>query len=50
MKAYVITRSEEHADYVEVAFYKKEDAEDYCKFFNKNENEYHRNITEISIR
>lgn len=47
---YVVTRSEEHNDYVEVVFYNRENAEKYCKLFNDNEDEYHRTITETPIR
>jgi hypothetical protein len=47
---YVITRSEEHSDYVEAVFYKRENAEKYCKQFNDNENEYSRDITETIIK
>ena len=36
---YVVTRSEEHSDYVEAVFFDKENAEKYCKQFNDNEDE-----------
>lgn len=44
---YVVTRSEEHNDYVEAVFYNRGNAEKYCKQFNDNEDEYSRNITEV---
>lgn len=47
--AYVVTRSEEHCDYVEKVFFDKEKAEEYCKPFNEDENSYHRDITEIEV-
>lgn len=43
--AYVVTRSEEHSDYVETIFYNREEAIEYCKPFNQNENSYGRDIT-----
>lgn len=46
---YVITRSEEHADYVEECFLDEKKAQAYCEKFNKNENEYSRDITKIKI-
>ena len=46
---YVVTRSEEHADYVEAAFYTLEKAEEYCKPFNENENRYQRDITPVQV-
>lgn len=46
---YVVTRSEEFADYVEKVFYSKDDAEKYCEKFNSNENAYQRDITECVI-
>ena len=46
---YVVTRSEEHADYVEKAFYSEDNAEKYCEPFNSNENAYQRGITECVI-
>ena len=50
MIVYVVTRSEEHSDYVEAAFCKRENAEKYCKQFNDNEDEYSRDITETIIK
>ena len=47
---YVVTRSEEHADYVEAAFLSESKAEKYCKPFNEDENCYARNITKIKIQ
>ena len=47
---YVVTRSEEHSDYVEAVFFDKENAEKYCKQFNDNEDEYSRDITETIIK
>lgn len=47
--AYVVTRSEEHCDYVEKVFFDKEKAEEYCKPFNEDENSYHRDITKIEV-
>ena len=46
---YVVTRCEEHSDYVEAAFFSKEKAENYCKPFNEDENEYARHITKVKI-
>lgn len=43
--AYVVTRSEEHSDYVETIFYDRDKAIEYCKQFNQNENSYGRDIT-----
>lgn len=47
--AYVVTRCEEHSDYVEKVFLNKEDAEAYCKQFNENEDCYCRDITKVKI-
>lgn len=47
--AYVVTRSEEHCDYVEKVFFNKEKAEEYCKPFNEDENSYHKDITKIEV-
>lgn len=49
MKIFVVTRSEEHADYVEKAYTKKSSAEAYCEPFNNNEDAYQRDITEIEL-
>lgn len=46
---YVVTRCEEHSDYVEKVFINKQKAEEYCKPFNNDEDSYHRGITEIKI-
>ena len=49
---YVVTRSEEHSDYVEKVFGGKDGkdkAEKYCERFNSNENAYQRDITECVI-
>lgn len=46
---YVVTRSEEHADYVEKAYTKKSSAEAYCEQFNNDDDSYHRDITEIQL-
>lgn len=46
---YVVTRCEEHSDYVEKAFFSKEKAENYCKQFEGNEDAYGRDITEIEV-
>lgn len=47
--AYVVTRSDLHYDEVEKVFFDKSKAEEYCKFYNEDENSYHRNITEIEV-
>ena len=46
---YVVTRSEEHSDYVEKAFVNLNKAEEYCDKFNNDENSYHRDITKVSV-
>lgn len=46
---YVITRCEEHSDYVEKVFVDKKKAEEYCQKFEGNEDEYGRDITEINV-
>lgn len=46
---YVVTRCEEHDDYVEKVFVDKEKAEKYCEVFNNDENEYYRHITKIKV-
>ncbi len=46
---YVVTRSEEHSDYVEKVFLDKEKAETYCKQFNGDEDNYCRDITKVKI-
>lgn len=47
--AYVVTRIDLHYDEVEKIFFDKNKAEEYCASFNKDENSYHRNITEIEV-
>ena len=47
---YVVTRSEEHSDYVEAVFLNEDKAEEYCKPFNEDENCYARNITKVKIQ
>ena len=44
---YVVSRSEEHADYVEEAFFDENKAQEYCDQFKGDENAYVRYITEI---
>ncbi len=46
---YIVTRSEEHSDYVEKAFFSLKKAEEYCKQFEDNEDEYDRDIIEIEV-
>ena len=46
---YVVTRCEEHSDYVEDVFLDKEKAEAYCKPFNEDEDSYHRDITKVKL-
>lgn len=45
--AYVVTRCEEHSDYVESVFFDENKAQAYCDQFNGNENEYARHITKV---
>lgn len=47
--AYVVTRCEEHADYVEKVFLDGDKAEDYCRKFQGNDDEYARHITKVEI-
>lgn len=47
--AYVVTRCEEHSDYVEKVFFDESKAQAYCDKFNNDENEYARNITKIEV-
>ena len=49
-EVYVVTRSEEHSDYVEAVFLNEDKAEEYCKPFNEDENRYARNITKVKIQ
>lgn len=48
-KLYVVTRCEEHSDYVEKVFVDGNKAINYCKQFEGNEDAYGRDITEIDI-
>lgn len=47
--AYVITRCEEHSDYVEEVFFDEDKAQAYCDQFKGNENEYARHITKVGV-
>lgn len=47
--AYVVTRSEEHSDYVEKVFFDEDKAQEYCDQFKGNENEYARDITRVKV-
>ena len=47
--AYVITRSEEHSDYVEEVFFDEDKAQKYCDQFKGNENEYARQTTKVKV-
>ena len=47
--AYVVTRCEEHSDYVEEVFFDKDKAKEYCDQFKGDENEYARHITKVNI-
>jgi hypothetical protein len=46
---YVVTRCEEHSDYVEKVFFDGVKAEDYCKQFEGDENQYGRDITKVQV-
>ena len=46
---YVVLRSEEHADYVERLYKDRGKAEEYCRQFEGNEDEYGRDIVEIEL-
>jgi hypothetical protein len=46
---YVVTRCEEHSDYVEEVFLDEDKATAYCKLFENNEDEYARHITKIKV-
>lgn len=48
-KVYVVTRCEEHSDYVERVFVDKEKADAYCKQFEGVPNEYSRDIEEMEV-
>lgn len=47
--AYVVTRCEEHSDYVEEVFFDIEKAEQYCAKYNSNEDNYCRHITKVNV-
>ena len=47
--AYVVTRCEEHSDYVEEVFFNEDKAQAYCEQFKGNENEYARHITTVKV-
>lgn len=47
--AYVVTRCEEHSDYVEEVFLDEDKAQEYCEQFKGNENEYARHITKVKV-
>ena len=46
---YVVSRSEEHSDYVEEVFLDESKAEKYCDQFKGDENEYARYITKVKL-
>lgn len=46
---YVVTRCEEHSDYVEEVFFDEDKAQKYCDQFKGNENEYARHITKVEV-
>ena len=46
---YVVLRSEEMADYVEMLYKSKKQAEEYCKKFATNEENYARYVVEIEL-
>ena len=47
--AYVVTRCEEHSDYVEEVFFDEDKAQKYCDQFKGNDNEYARHITKVEV-
>lgn len=47
--AYVVTRCEEHSDYVESVFFDENKAQAYCDQFKGNGNEYARHITKVEV-
>ena len=47
--AYVVTRCEEHSDYVEDVFFDEDKAQEYCDQFKGDENEYARHITKVKV-
>lgn len=46
---YIVTRCEEHSDYVEKVFLNESKAQAYCDKFKDKKNEYARRITKIDI-
>ena len=46
---YVVTRCEEHSDYVEEVFFDENKAQEYCDQFKGNEDEYARHITKVKV-
>ena len=48
-RLYVVTRCEEHSDYIEKVFVDENKANDYCEQFEGDEDAYGRDITEIDI-
>lgn len=46
---YVVTRCEEHSDYVEKVFFDEDKAQEYCDQFKGDENEYARHITKVEV-
>ena len=49
LTAYVVTRCEEHSDYVEEVFFDENKAQEYCDQFKGNENEYARHMTTVKV-
>ncbi len=47
--AYVVTRCEEHSDYVEKVFFDENKAHEYRDQFKGNDNEYARHITKVKV-
>lgn len=46
---YVVTRCEEHDDYVEEVFFDIEKAKQCCAKYNSNEDNYRRHITKVNV-
>lgn len=46
---YVVTRCEEHSDYVEKVFVDEEKAKDYCRWFVGKDDEYARSYTKVEL-
>lgn len=46
---YVVTRCEEHSDYVEKVFVDEEKAIDYCRQFDNKDDEYARSYTKVEL-